>query len=1304
MDDPKNIRLFVLSFAFVLLFALVSAEVELDPPSLQGSISTSKQLSSKIAIVNNTEDYLEVYGVEIPRWIVLEQPDITSISPQDSLVFSFDINLSTIPKGRVEENIKFNTSNGVILFPIKLFVDYNYALDPTKKRIIFELSYSPDSNNLLKIEEPIQTLETCEEAYAMNLHTWYRTKIDYNGDIDWFKWFPDRVADYWIILDVPEGEDYDLQIFTSCSSIFGFVCNEIGDEWSCIYTPSASQYYYIKVYDYEEPHSSDYYYLKVTYNCSDECTYGERQCNGSYSQTCGDYDSDSCYEWPSSTSGSGNEYCSYGCNTSTGTCNSTPSCPSYCSGDTLNYNGYWNGSSCSYNTQNCNNSDGYVCSSDTSQYRDYYCSTSALACSYSVSSSLNCNDNDYFGSWEYYCSGNDLRKNHKFFDYGCIASSTRCQFNSSNYVDDQLVESCRYACVGSSPNSQCDSGCSGRINVAVEDKFGSRMQNASVYKNGSFYGYTNSQGIVQVDTLSGSCGETFSIKVVASDGTDCGTKTTIINEESDNDYIYFSCNVSGKSLEAFAVSNKSSYSVSDQVNFQINVFDSLASPISNAAVGISDPLLYLTTSRTTDSSGIASYYSLAERIGSFIFFFSAYSSGFEPFYFFKNITVKDSDQIIVSTKYSDGSALKDAKIYLDEQFKGSTDSSGTLTLSTSKGNHTVAAKCPDNKLYCGAQNVSVEGSKSVSFSCNCVKDSDGDGFSDEDEEIVGTDPYNSSENLDTILYSNKITPSCLNPFSILTGFFSKSEKDSIIKSYERAPKIKGNEIMTSNTFPIQYWVREAGIKAEQLQEPISLKDAFEDSAKIERVEKGSELLLVVSGKNGKISIFGLGALCAGTYVGTPVGAYNGLSDDVEFGIAVLNGIVYYSEHLFELTDALVNGVSMLLDALSALIGGGVDFDELGYGITMDIMVKGNEFNFVSDFGREEKLYFQIGFFQGYVLGYLGEQIATIYISVEKILSAFRAIDVAVSAGRLTELAAKATSSIARLTEKFGYSTAKLLRTFSIGERALETWDDVSQNGLARLLKYFGKTDDVDSFLKNLSESEQLALASRIDNVAVKLETELGEEAAESAMAKVVKSDYGFTVFKEWEEDSQKGIAKFAYYNDVSISDRLITKYGSDVSSISFKGIERNVIINDPERIEKLAQYTEKFGGDSLENIGEEQLMILSYRNEINLLVKNEVLNSASALKKGTSSWGWEHIVAQNHHIQIKDALNLVDDDISVKKVINEVVETGEIKNYVPNDYFEVIKNVQGNGKTHSITVIISDRADKKGWIISAYPE
>ncbi|MBI5060978.1 MAG: glycoside hydrolase family 25 protein, partial [Candidatus Aenigmarchaeota archaeon] len=71
--------------------------------------------------------------------------------------------------------------------------------------------------------------------------------------------------------------------------------------------------------------SGFYYFWKIDYDtktdgwtaenyldkdsCTNECSSGQTRCNENYQQTCGNYDADSCTEWPSSTSGTGNDNC-----------------------------------------------------------------------------------------------------------------------------------------------------------------------------------------------------------------------------------------------------------------------------------------------------------------------------------------------------------------------------------------------------------------------------------------------------------------------------------------------------------------------------------------------------------------------------------------------------------------------------------------------------------------------------------------------------------------------------------------------------------------------------------------------------------------------------------------------------------------------------------------------------------------------------------------------------------------------------------------------------------------------------------
>lgn len=142
------------------------------------------------------------------------------------------------------------------------------------------------------------------------------------------------------------------------------------------------------------------------------------------------------------------EECKYGCEN--GECKEDPckgiTCPDKCEGDIKKYNGQ------------CSN--GY--------------------CFYS---SKDCNDNNYYDEAEYYCSGSQLRKHSKYYDYTCLNND--CTIDKWEWKDDQLVENCEYGCNnnkcnpnpcpisdGSSQDCDCDSDADCPIGYYCDEKIG----------------------------------------------------------------------------------------------------------------------------------------------------------------------------------------------------------------------------------------------------------------------------------------------------------------------------------------------------------------------------------------------------------------------------------------------------------------------------------------------------------------------------------------------------------------------------------------------------------------------------------------------------------------------------------------------------------------------------------------------------------------------------------------------------------------------------------------------------------------
>lgn len=513
------------------------------------------------------------------------------------------------------------------------------------------------------------------------------------------------------------------------------------------------------------------------------CSSGYGNCNGTFSDGCeANFNSDNY------NCGYCNHYCGSGYQCISGSCVlqdpcAGVTCNNYCAGETRYFNGYCSDGSCiGYNTENCNSFDGYVCNANTKEYRDYYCSSNA--CNYSVSSSINCDSLDNYGDWEYYCSGNSRRQHRKFYDYSCTGND--CGLISSNYTDDQLTEECTYECVGPAPNAYCNNGCSGQLNIIVQDKQGTLLQNATVLVNAENKGTTNASGKLSVPTLSSDCGEIFSIKVVSAKGTDCGTKTTIINTQEDQDFIYFACKDPLPQIELDAVPGTFTYVLKEIINFSVTAFNEFSELLSNVGIGVIDPLL-----QTSFFNVIPvfpwTYSSTATSTGSTEFNFSAFKTGFEPDYKKVSVQVESLPSINVQVKDSQENPIENAKIYLDEELAGTTNSEGTKRIAdVFKGPHSIEVQCANGKS-CGTKSVvAVSGENTAEFRCGCLRDFDGDNFDDEGELLAGSDPTDQNNT----------------PFNVLSeysyGEFLEHDKEEVFDSFMQYYGIQGSSYNDGN--------------------------------------------------------------------------------------------------------------------------------------------------------------------------------------------------------------------------------------------------------------------------------------------------------------------------------------------------------------------------------------------------------------------------------------------------------------------------------------------------------------------------
>ncbi|MBI5553644.1 MAG: hypothetical protein HY917_02780, partial [Candidatus Diapherotrites archaeon] len=338
-------------------------------------------------------------------------------------------------------------------------------------------------------------------------------------------------------------------------------------------------------------------------------------------------------------------------------------CGNYCSGDTRYYNSSCQASSgqcLPYNSENCSARDGYACNGNVKEYRDYFCGIGS--CQYQTVSATNCDSLDTEGGWEYYCSGNERRRHQVFFDYACGLND--CQQVSAQYTNDESVETCSVACVGATPNAQCSDGCSGIVNVVVENVQGTRLANALVSVNGENAGATGSDGSLSIPTTSLSCGQAFSVHVVSGKGTDCGTKSTVINQNSDRDFVYFVCRDPLSSMVLGAVPGSFSYVLGESIEFAVTLFDEFSSMLSGARVGVSDP--QRNVSLESDVNGFPwNYSSLASIPVPSEFRFNAFKEGFSPAWKTVPLNVEEKPSIKVRAENYSGSPLARVSVLLD---------------------------------------------------------------------------------------------------------------------------------------------------------------------------------------------------------------------------------------------------------------------------------------------------------------------------------------------------------------------------------------------------------------------------------------------------------------------------------------------------------------------------------------------------------------------------------------------------------------------------------------------------------------
>lgn len=267
--------------------------------------------------------------------------------------------------------------------------------------------------------------------------------------------------------------------------------------------------------------------------------------------------------------------------------------------------------------------------------------------------------------------------------------------------------------------------CDGAISVKVTDKFSNSLQSVKVYLDGNLEGTTSAEGKRNIVIADNGCGKVHAVKAVCPNDALCSEKTTTIDYDGDASALGFVCKCPGTvpGLDIQAGTDSFKYFKDSDIKLNALIKKADGSTVANSLLTIYDPFLGATKFFSL-AEGALSYGSKAALPGLQAFFLSGYKQGFLPGLSKIKVVVEDfTGEITVQATHKDGTSLKSALVYLDDQFKGATDSTGSKTFSAEKGKVSVLAlKCPGAKTdgpYCAGKDVAVIDNNFIPLSCDC---------------------------------------------------------------------------------------------------------------------------------------------------------------------------------------------------------------------------------------------------------------------------------------------------------------------------------------------------------------------------------------------------------------------------------------------------------------------------------------------------------------------------------------------------------------------------------------------------------
>ncbi|MBI2137943.1 hypothetical protein HYU12_05540, partial [Candidatus Woesearchaeota archaeon] len=404
-------------------------------------------------------------------------------------------------------------------------------------------------------------------------------------------------------------------------------------------------------------------------------------------------------------------------------------------------------------------------------------------------------------------------------------------------------------------------------------------------------------------------------------------------------------------------------------------------------------------------------------------------------------------------------------VSVDGVEKGMTDGNGKVSFPASQGVRYFKAECPDSS-FCSEQSVKVSSNSFVAFKCDCDEsvDTDGDGSSDADEKLLGTNPKDASSSYMSAFFSFDYPKSC----SDIPGLAKVvwDNRDDLLQGDVLVVNALNNTKVLSASLESEPVVVVSALKAASLNGRIEAKSVptlmqgLESSESLGYLETGSGVLLTFTDYDtSSTAVIIIGAVCVGEFIGVLYGAGSGVKDDVVGVWELIEGIWHVGSHPFR---AATETISFLKEMKLAHFwsGAGMAFMSMLRGI----LEKGRGVNlFRHDrFDNPEAYHtFQLGFFTGFIEGYIAEQVLAALTGVGAILKFLKSGVLLGKTGKSLKLAA----TLTKITQKFSGEVAGLVKDLKYAHKIAD-WAELEQNGIARLARLKQQ-----KWLNELSEAE-----------------------------------------------------------------------------------------------------------------------------------------------------------------------------------------------------------------------------------------